>query len=109
MNSVFHLDDCLFLILDFAIVQGNFRNKHAQCHSIADMALVVGGPIVKEIAGALFIIAYILCTGSGIVGLAAALNALSDHGACTVWFALVSAVVIIAAASVRKFEKIGWL
>ena len=73
------------------------------------MAQVVGGPIAKEIAGGLFIVAYILCTGSGIVGLAAALNALSDHGACTVWFALVSAVVIIAAASVRKFEKIGWL
>ncbi|PSN64992.1 hypothetical protein BS50DRAFT_496552 [Corynespora cassiicola Philippines] len=93
----------------FAIVQGNFRNRHAHCHSIADMALVVGGPILKEIVGGLFIIAYVLCSGSGIIGLAAGLNALSDHAACTVWWAFLSAVVIIASASVRKFEKIGWL
>jgi hypothetical protein len=94
---------------DFAIVQGNFRNSHAQCHSIADMAQVVGGPVLREICGGLFIIAYVLCSGSGIIGLATGLNALSDHGACTVWFAFVSAVVIIGCASVRKFEKIGWL
>jgi hypothetical protein len=93
----------------FAIVQGNFRNSHAQCHSIADMALVVGGPILKEIVGFLFIVAYVLCSGSGIIGLATGLNALSDHAACTVWWAFLSAVVIIACASVRKFEKIGWL
>ncbi|KAF2110970.1 transmembrane amino acid transporter [Lophiotrema nucula] len=93
----------------FAIVQGNFRNRHAQCHSIADMALVVGGPILKEICGALFIIAYVLCTGSGIIGVATALNALSEHAACTVWWAFLSTAVIIACASVRKFEKIGWL
>jgi hypothetical protein len=93
----------------FAIVQGNFRNTHGHCHSIADMAQVVGGPILREICGALFIIAYVLCSGSGIIGLATGLNALSDHAACTVWWAFLSAAVIIACASVRKFEKIGWL
>lgn len=30
-----------------AIVQGNFRNRHAGCHSIADMANVVGGTWLK--------------------------------------------------------------
>lgn len=99
----------LMVFVDFAIVQGNFRNRHAHCHSIADMALVVGGPILKEICGALFIIAYVLCSGSGIIGLATGLNALSEHAACTVWWAFLSAVVIIVCASVRKFEKIGWL
>ena len=73
------------------------------------MAQVVGGPVLREICGGLFIIAYVLCSGSGIIGLATGLNALSNHGACTVWFAFVSAVVIVGCASVRKFEKIGWL
>ncbi|KAF2644565.1 hypothetical protein P280DRAFT_418589 [Massarina eburnea CBS 473.64] len=93
----------------FAIVQGNFRNRHAHCHSIADMANVVGGPVLREVIGALFIIAYVLCTGSGIIGLATGLNALSDHAACTVWWAFLATVVIVGCASVRKFEKIGWL
>jgi len=47
----------LLTYLDTAILQGNFRNRHAGCHSIADMAEVVGGPIVRELVGGLFIIA----------------------------------------------------
>ncbi|KAF2006428.1 hypothetical protein P154DRAFT_551118 [Amniculicola lignicola CBS 123094] len=99
----------VIFLKNFAIVQGNFRNTHGHCHSIADMAEVVGGPILKEIVGGLFIIAYVLCTGSGIIGLSTGINALSDHAACTVWFSFLSACFVIAAASVRKFEKIGWL
>lgn len=40
-----------------AIVQGDFRNRHRGCHSIADMAYEVGGPILKELVGGLFVIA----------------------------------------------------
>jgi hypothetical protein len=93
----------------FAIVQGNFRNRHAHCHSIADMAHVVGGPIFREVVGFLFIVAYVLCAGSGIVGLSVGFNALSDHAMCSVWWALVAYVLVVGCASVRKFEKIGWL
>lgn len=95
--------------LDFAIVQGNFRNRHAHCHSIADMAYVVGGPVLREVVGFLFIVAYVICAGSGIVGLSVCFNALSSHAACTVWWTLLSLVLVVACASVRKFEKIGWL
>jgi len=43
------------------------------------------------------------------LGVSVALNALSDHGACTVWFAFVGMILVGAAASVRKLEKVGWL
>lgn len=43
--------------LDTAILQGNFRNRHAHCHSIADMAAVIGGNVLKEFVGGLFIVA----------------------------------------------------
>lgn len=92
-----------------AMIQGDFRNTHAGCHSIADMANVVGGVWLKEICGALFIIAYVLCTGSGIVGVSTGLNALSHHDACTVWWSFLAAVVVALTASVRKFHQIGWL
>ncbi|KAB2570371.1 N amino acid transport system protein [Lasiodiplodia theobromae] len=92
-----------------AVIQGNFRNKHAHCHSIADMAEHVGGVVCKEITGALFIIAYILCAGSGIIGVSTGINALSTHAACTNWWAFLATVVICATAAVRKFEKIAWL
>ena len=92
-----------------AIIQGDFRNNHRGCHSIADMAYEVGGVWLREIAGGLFIIAYVLCSGSGILGVSIALNVFSGHGTCTVWFTFVSMILVTIAASVRKFHKIGWL
>lgn len=91
------------------VILGQFRTRHPRCHSIADMAQVVGGPIVKEVTGLLFIAGYVLVTGSSIVGVSTALNALSHHAACTVWWSFLATVVIIAIASLRKLEHIGWL
>ncbi|GAB1195593.1 hypothetical protein APSETT444_004854 [Aspergillus pseudonomiae] len=88
---------------------GNFRTKHPYCHSIADMAEVVGGIVAKEATGLLYIIAYVLATGSGIVGVSTALNALSHHAACTVWWSFLATVVIIVTASMRKLQHVGWL
>jgi hypothetical protein len=92
-----------------AVVQGDFRNSHPGCHSIADMSAVLGGVVLKELVGALFLVAYVLCAGSGILGVSIGLNALSTHGACTVWFSFAAAVMVIGCASVRKFQQIGWL
>ncbi|GIZ40608.1 hypothetical protein CKM354_000394000 [Cercospora kikuchii] len=92
-----------------AIIQGDFRNNHRKCHSIADMAQEVGGAWARELCGALFIVALILCSGSGILGVTIGLNALSRHGTCTVAFSVVAAIVVIAAASFRKFQQIGIL
>jgi hypothetical protein len=52
------------LILGFGMVntyvgriQGDFRNMHPGCHSVADMADIVGGVLVKELVGGLFVVA----------------------------------------------------
>jgi hypothetical protein len=92
-----------------ATIQGDFRNRHLGCHSIADMSEVLGGKILKELVGALFLVAYVLCAGSGILGVSIGLNALSSHAACTVWWSLIATIVIAATASIRKFHNIGWL
>lgn len=92
-----------------AILQGNFRNRYPGCHSIADMAQVIGGPVVKELVGLLFTVSYVIVAASGIIGVSTALNALSEHSTCTVWFTFIAAVIIAGCASVRKFSHIGWL
>jgi hypothetical protein len=92
-----------------AIIQGDFRNKHPGCHSVADMAAVVGGAAMREIVGVVFIITYVIVAASGIIGVSAALNALSLHSTCTVWFSLAATAMVAATASVRKFAHIGWL
>jgi amino acid permease len=91
------------------VILGNFRKQYPHCHSIADMAEVAGGFFAKELTGLMFLIGYVLVTGSGIIGVSTALNALSHHAACTVWWSLIAAVVIVATASVRKLQHVGWL
>jgi hypothetical protein len=73
------------------------------------MAGVVGGSWLKEVVGAWFVIAYVLCSASGILGVAVGLNALSHHGACTVWWVVLATGVVVASASVRKMHQIGTL
>ncbi|KAK9791687.1 putative Transmembrane amino acid transporter [Seiridium cardinale] len=98
-----------FLNTYCAIIQGNFRNAHAGCHSIADMAYVVGGVWLKEVVGIFFLVTYAIVGASGMFGASVALNALSNHAICTNYFMLISMVAIFALASARKFEKIAWL
>ncbi|KAJ5710656.1 hypothetical protein N7488_004812 [Penicillium malachiteum] len=98
----------LFNTYSFVIL-GNFRVRRPHCHSVADMAEVVGGAIGKEIIGLVFLIGYVLVTSSGIIGVSTALNALSHHAACTVWWSFIAMVVTVALASARKFTHIGWI
>lgn len=62
-----------------------------------------------DIELSLFVIAWVLCSGSGILGLSIAFNVFSSHGACTVAFSFVSAVLVAIAASVRRFHEMGYL
>ncbi|KAF2644675.1 hypothetical protein P280DRAFT_495880 [Massarina eburnea CBS 473.64] len=98
-----------FLNTYCALVQGQFRNNHPGCHSIADMGNLVGGRIVKEITGVLFLVAFIIVAASGMVGVSTALNALSGHSVCTNYFSIIAAIMVTVAASARKFEKIAWI
>ncbi|KAF7587984.1 hypothetical protein BBP40_006461 [Aspergillus hancockii] len=92
-----------------AIILGNFRNSYPQCHSVADMAQLIGGPILREIVGFMFIVTYVITAASGIIGVSAAFNAFSLHAFCTVWWSVIATVIIAACANVRKFSHIGWL
>ncbi|KAF2794863.1 hypothetical protein K505DRAFT_349013 [Melanomma pulvis-pyrius CBS 109.77] len=98
-----------FLNTYCALVQGQFRHNHPGCHSIADMGNLVGGKIVKEITGILFLVAFVIVAASGMVGVSTALNALSNHSLCTNYFSIIAALMVGLAASARKFEKIAWI
>ncbi|KAI1120776.1 transmembrane amino acid transporter [Nemania abortiva] len=92
-----------FLNTYCAIIQGNFRHAHAGCHSIADMAEVVGGRWLREVVGGLFLVTFAIVGASGIVGSSVALNALSNHAICTnywVGFASVFIAVFIVVVGV---------
>lgn len=63
---------------------------------------------VFELVVVMFLVRFVLCTGSGLLGTSIALNALSEHGACTVWFSLVSMILIIVFSSIRTWDRMTW-
>ncbi|KAJ9630296.1 hypothetical protein H2204_008514 [Knufia peltigerae] len=77
--------------------------------SLADMCGHIWGRTGKELVSLQILIAQVLITAAGIVSCSTAFNALSEHGACTVVFGFVSAVLITIFSSVRTFSRLGWL
>ena len=73
------------------------------------MCGLLWGRIGRELVGAQILVAQVLITAAGIVSCSTAFNALSNHGACTVVFSFVSAVLITGFSSVRTFSRLGWL
>ena len=73
------------------------------------MCGLLWGRIGRELVSIQFLVAQIIVTAAGIVSISTALNALSNHGACTVIFSFVAAVLITGFSSVRTFSRLGWL
>lgn len=118
-------------VSDTGLILGDFRNRHPECHSessfeiyttvlklmcanttysvLADMMGHIWGKVGRELVGVQTIILQILITAGGVATTTVGLNALSDHSQCTVVFALVSAILITACASIRTFSKLGWI
>lgn len=67
------------------------------------------GQAGRELVGVMIIIAQVLVSAAGVVTTATAFNALSNHSACTVVFALASTILITLCSSVRTFSKLGWI
>ena len=72
------------------------------------MAGVIWGPIGREFVGVMFVIAFIFCTGSGLLGISIGLNSLSNHGACSVAFTFVGTVLTVIISCIRTWGKMTW-
>lgn len=93
---------------DTSVIAGRSRNKHPQCHSIVDLTRLFYGNIAAEIISFLFVIGYILCVASAILGISVGLNALSEHGACSTYFTLVGTILTIMFSSIRTWKSMTW-
>lgn len=72
------------------------------------MAGVLWGPVGRELVGILFVVAFIFCTGSSLLGISVAFNALSEHGACSVVFTFVGMIMTIMFSLIPTWNKMTW-
>lgn len=90
-------------------VVGTFKLKHPEVHSIADVGMIFWGPVGRECLGAIYFLYMICISGSGMLSVSISFNAMSDHGTCTVVFAIVAAIMVFALSSVRTLDRLSFL
>ncbi|KAL6850718.1 hypothetical protein ACO1O0_007843 [Amphichorda felina] len=93
----------------YAYIMYAFRMRNPGVHNIADAADVLGGPIARDVAGALFLLTWILATGSGFIGLAQGFQVLSSRHVCMVVWTFVAAACTALLASIQTLGKLAIL
>ncbi|POR35258.1 hypothetical protein TPAR_04541 [Tolypocladium paradoxum] len=93
----------------YAYIMYAFRMRNPGVHNIADAAAVLGGPVAREIAAALFLLTWILATGSGFIGLAQGFQVLSSRNVCMVVWTLVAAACTALLSSIQTLGRLAIL
>lgn len=64
LNSFALATCCLYRNSDTAYILGDFRSRHNQCHTVVDMAFLVGGLWFKEVVSFVYLVGYDKTSGS---------------------------------------------
>jgi hypothetical protein len=92
-----------------AFVLGDFKLKHRDAYSMADVGRVLAGRPGEEFFSLAVCICMLFFSASGMVGVTTALNAVSTHGTCTAVFMIVVFIVSFGCATIRTLGNITWL
>jgi len=90
-------------------IVGVFKLRYPDVYGIDDVGRKLFGRVGYEFFGITFALYWIFVGGSGMLGIATALNALSSHGACTAVFVAVAAIIGFGLASIQTLGRISWL
>ncbi|KAL4911713.1 transmembrane amino acid transporter protein-domain-containing protein [Aspergillus aurantiobrunneus] len=105
---------CFFVMAGMTTVAGyvcgNARQYYPHMHSIGDASEMLFGQGAREAVGIVYYIYLALVSGAGMLTTSVALNALSEHGACTMIFVAVAcAAAFVLGTGLRSLEKVSWL
>lgn len=89
---------------------GTARQYYPHMYSIGDAAELLFGMAAREFVGVIYYIYLALVAGAGMLTVSVALNAMSDHGACTMVFLSVTcAGTFLIGTGFRSLEKVSWI
>ncbi|KAI3551919.1 transmembrane amino acid transporter [Colletotrichum filicis] len=92
---------------DFIV--GTFKLRHPEVYGVDDAGELMFGWIGREIFGAGFCLFFTFTSGSAMMSISIALNALSMHATCTAVFVAVAAIIGFGFSSIRTLGRISWL
>ncbi|KAJ5455837.1 uncharacterized protein N7458_004101 [Penicillium daleae] len=90
-------------------IVGVFKVNHRHIYGIDDVGELLFGRIGREFFGAAFALFFTFCSGSAMLSVSIALNALSMHAICTAIFVAIAAIITFVFSSIRTLGHISWL
>ncbi|RSM19998.1 hypothetical protein CDV31_001077 [Fusarium ambrosium] len=90
-------------------IVGVFKMRHRHVYGIDDVGRMLFGRIGYEVFGAMYALYFTFVSGSAMLSISVALNALSTHGACTAVFVAVAAVTTFLVSSIQTLGRISWV
>ncbi|PLB53353.1 amino acid transporter [Aspergillus steynii IBT 23096] len=88
---------------------GVFKLRHPEVYGIDDVGKVLFGRWGFELLGAAYTLYWIFVSGSAMLSISIAFNALSDHAICTAIFVAVAAIIGFTFSSIQTLARISWL
>lgn len=90
-------------------VLGQFKIRYPHIHNMSDAAEILFGAWGREIATAAQILFFIFLMGAHILTFSIMMNTLTDHGACTIIFCLVGAIICFVLTLSRRLQEVSYL
>lgn len=87
---------------------GEFKLAHPSVQSYADCGRLVSGPMGYYVLAVGQVLVLIFIMGAHILTFAVAMNAMTDHGGCTIVFNFVGLVVSFVLGLPRTFKNISY-
>ncbi|KAF4461758.1 Transmembrane amino acid transporter [Fusarium albosuccineum] len=92
---------------DFMV--GVFKLRHRHVYGIDDVGQMLFGRIGYEVFGAMYALFFTFVSGSAMLSISIALNALSTHAVCTAVFVAVAAIATFMFSSIQTLGRISWV
>lgn len=112
----FHLTRAAILIVFLALLSwytgfviGQFKIRYPHVHSMGDAGEILLGRFGREFFGAGQLLLLIFLMASHILTFSIVMNALTDHGTCTIVFGLMGLVICLIGALPRTMAKVYWM
>ncbi|KAG9190772.1 hypothetical protein G6011_08860 [Alternaria panax] len=87
---------------------GEFKLAHPSVACYVDCGMLIGGPVGREVLAVGQELVLIFIMGAHILTLGVAMNAMTDHGACTIMFSVVGLIISLLLGLPRTFKNISY-
>ena len=101
---------CLGLLSTYTgYIIGQFKWAYPQISNMADAGEVIAGRFGRELLGAAQIIFMVFVMASHLLTFTIAMNAITDHGTCSIVFGVVGMVLSFGLSLPRTLAEMSWL